>query len=94
MGKETVIFRDTREKVDSRSSRREEGASNRFRRDRNAPVQKKNISKKDSDVKQSWKRHVRIEKIHERKLDHEQNAKLRNLNKGNMDWKEKRAAVM
>jgi len=52
MGKETIIYRDTREKVDKVKYERKPGAApSKFalRRQAAANVGKKNISKKDSD---------------------------------------------
>lgn len=93
MGKEQIIFRDTKERVDQRDRR--EGSSSKNFSFKNREVQvKKNISKKDSDKKERYKKHARIEKLHERKVENEKSAVLKKMQRGNMDWKEKRAKIM
>jgi hypothetical protein len=60
MGKEQIIFRDTREKVESRRDKKDGAAGRSFRRE---PIAKKNISKKDSDKVNRLKKHQRFEKL-------------------------------
>lgn len=96
MGKETVIFRDTREKVDKEKRIRPEGGSSSFKkfdRRREAPV-KKNISKKDSDKARRFKAHTKAHERIQKKSSDDKNLALKKLQKGNASIVERKAIIL
>ena len=64
MGREVVLFKDTREKAEPKREKREgDSGNNRFAKRFGAPQAKKNISKKQSDKRAGYKNAERIERL-------------------------------
>jgi hypothetical protein len=65
MVKEQVLFRDTREKLETKREKREDNEkyTNKFKRS----TVKKNISKKDADVRSKYKTHEKEERYADRR---------------------------
>ena len=95
MGKD-IYFRKTGEKAISRADKRADRDEIRQRVDKNV-VQRKNISKKDSDVLRKVKMHKRQERMMDQRQEMAQNATLQKFNEGKMgklSFQEKRSALL
>tara|TARA_B110000285_G_C14942802_1_gene522877 strand:- start:663 stop:869 length:207 start_codon:yes stop_codon:yes gene_type:complete len=64
MGREVVLFKDTREVAEPKREKRDaEGSNSRFAKKYGQVKVKKNISKKDSDKRAGYKNAERIERL-------------------------------
>lgn len=92
MGKDVIIYRDTREKVEkAKYGEKREGG--RFGRTE-PKVGKKNISKKDFTKDRRVKVYKRAQETAKRASDHQNDAVLKKLNMSNMTMAERKAKIL
>jgi len=90
MGKEQVYFRDTGDKAVSRRDKDSSSGNKYSSRFSKVATSKKNISKKDSDKFQRFKKHKQGEKMAENRKVKEQELALKKLQQKKVDLKENR----
>ena len=93
MGKESVIYRDTREKIDKVKYEKKGESTSSFRRN-NLRQGKKNISKKDSDKVRKYKEFKLNKDRRERNDEKIKNNALKKLQMGNTTLAERKAKIL